>query len=1128
MDKSSASAGRANSAPLDEPPLPRAEEKAQSLSGVLKQELTLIATRRDRVGVPADDVGSNLVGLALSGGGIRSASFNLGLLQALYRRGILRQVDYLSTVSGGGYIGAWLSDQGTALKEKETAYDGQLPLKDLPDGRQSGPVARLIRAGQYLNNTLVLANRYLIGLLKTNLVFASILLLVCVILALLWRLLDQPPVCESILVLTGGVLVEAVRPFMVPMILFLVWLIGWTLSAPHRGDFPVWLSYAILAVLCLVTFGLPILEWFYGATWLLPDYLWWRLLRPVPLLLTVSWVLASCITSPHSAASPFSRRRYVAGLVASIVVVLAWLGAEPALGDNYFGDWRYFIETCFRVIVVPCVLFYAIAGGLWWLLTIPKGANRRVWVSKNLRWVLLLAGATTLVAGAVWFATPSINFRPLTSTDLPVANKGTIEVHNSWLAPILGVIVTSLLPFLRPQRLLESGLNPKSFWEPWVFRIACLTAVTGIPLIGIHLFARHNVSGWQGVRDPELVPWELDWKNFWSRVEYEKAHNENPGKFVIDKLPQIETLVHDQELTRILTQQPVPVSPAARRKRQQVIEQLNSVVFNNDPQDFADLACGELLKKQKDLHRSGQEKSAEAWAEWPRIEQLRADVNEGDTVLDPKSITALNARARAKSLKLINRLILEAHYGGKIWSMNTVVRPVVVLKDQWFRLGCVAGLVVVSLLAVRFVRINVTSLHWYYRDQLAAAFLGPNSDQAGTERQSIRLSHVDTVSHGLPYHLISATLNTHTLPELALHSVSGVTYRAADGQSQLDSPANQNGERIPRGPAADQHETWTDAFLFSPAFCGSSYTGFCATETYEKGSNVRLSDAVALSGAAVSLSQINNPLILLLMVVLNLRLGQWLPSPRRPDHGEPPSLWNLSRDTGTVEDRKHFFISDGGHYENLGLEALLNRRCKVIIVSDATWDPEYAFADLRRVSRRLRRLQGITIGDVSIDLRTDATSALDLVRPKKVAEGAGKDGPKDGAVPKGEKPLSPRHYFVVKVGYPASNSDSPGETGYIVYLKPSITGDEAYDLLGYWREHSDFPHDPTANQFYDENMVESYRQLGEHMGEQLFRGLAFDPNCDHLNEDGILLTLVERLFDSKATTSKRQKKMARK
>ena len=51
----------------------------------------------------------NLIGLAFSGGGIRSATFNLGILQSLADLGILRFFDYLSTVSGGGYIGSWLS-----------------------------------------------------------------------------------------------------------------------------------------------------------------------------------------------------------------------------------------------------------------------------------------------------------------------------------------------------------------------------------------------------------------------------------------------------------------------------------------------------------------------------------------------------------------------------------------------------------------------------------------------------------------------------------------------------------------------------------------------------------------------------------------------------------------------------------------------------------------------------------------------------------------------------------------------------------------------------------------------------------------------------------------------------------
>jgi hypothetical protein len=47
-------------------------------------------------------------GIGLSGGGIRSATLNLGILQGLAERGMLPYLDYLSTVSGGGYIGTWL------------------------------------------------------------------------------------------------------------------------------------------------------------------------------------------------------------------------------------------------------------------------------------------------------------------------------------------------------------------------------------------------------------------------------------------------------------------------------------------------------------------------------------------------------------------------------------------------------------------------------------------------------------------------------------------------------------------------------------------------------------------------------------------------------------------------------------------------------------------------------------------------------------------------------------------------------------------------------------------------------------------------------------------------------------
>jgi len=73
--------------------------------GMKDQELRAIRATH-RADPPAE---RELVGLAFSGGGIRSATFGLGVLQALKEVDLLGRIHYLSTVSGGGYIGAWFS-----------------------------------------------------------------------------------------------------------------------------------------------------------------------------------------------------------------------------------------------------------------------------------------------------------------------------------------------------------------------------------------------------------------------------------------------------------------------------------------------------------------------------------------------------------------------------------------------------------------------------------------------------------------------------------------------------------------------------------------------------------------------------------------------------------------------------------------------------------------------------------------------------------------------------------------------------------------------------------------------------------------------------------------------------------
>lgn len=109
-------------------PLHGANEKGidltQNIAWKIKQdESEFIAKRRKEMGFHSKGV-ENTFGLALSGGGIRSATFCLGVIQSLHRHGIFNQVDYLSTVSGGGYLGTFLSSYlGTKISDDTSAHN---------------------------------------------------------------------------------------------------------------------------------------------------------------------------------------------------------------------------------------------------------------------------------------------------------------------------------------------------------------------------------------------------------------------------------------------------------------------------------------------------------------------------------------------------------------------------------------------------------------------------------------------------------------------------------------------------------------------------------------------------------------------------------------------------------------------------------------------------------------------------------------------------------------------------------------------------------------------------------------------------------------------------------------------
>ncbi len=168
-------------------------------------------------------------------------------------------------------------------------------------------------------------------------------------------------------------------------------------------------------------------------------------------------------------------------------------------------------------------------------------------------------------------------------------------------------------------------------------------------------------------------------------------------------------------------------------------------------------------------------------------------------------------------------------------------------------------------------------------------------------------------------------------------------------------------------------------------------------------------------------------------------------------------------------------LSDGGHIENLAAIELLRRRCKYIIIGDGEADPQLHFNGLAT----LMRCAAIDLG-VQIDMQLDR---IRLPNAKK-DDISSRD--------------SHDHWAVGTIRYPEKNAEGEHETGYLLYLKSSFTGDEAELIREYRHRNSAFPHESTADQFFDEGQFEAYRALGQHIAENALNRNGQDANLPRL------------------------------
>lgn len=340
------------------------------------------------------------------------------------------------------------------------------------------------------------------------------------------------------------------------------------------------------------------------------------------------------------------------------------------------------------------------------------------------------------------------------------------------------------------------------------------------------------------------------------------------------------------------------------------------------------------------------------------------------------------------------------------------------------------ALAAAGLIMSRFVPVNRFSLHGMYRQRLIRTFLGASRRDRRPNAFTGFDANDDMCVHDLapvrPLHVINSTLNAVRSTEVGRHEVAA------------------------------------QSFTFTPLHVGNRFVGFRNASEYGsdgggKGTGLSLGMALAVSGAAASpaMGIFSTKSRAFLLTLANARLGLWFGNPSSEktwQSSEPPlGVGPLSRELLglTTDENPYVYLSDGGHYENLGLYEMVARRCRFIVVSDAGCDPAYTFDDLANAVRRIRLDLGIVIHFPPIEITRSGSGT------------------------------SNAHGFTGTIKYSVVDGpDAPD--GMILYLKATLSGDEPVDVTNFATTDALFPHDSTGDQFFDEARFESYRALGYH------------------------------------------------
>lgn len=363
---------------------------------------------------------------------------------------------------------------------------------------------------------------------------------------------------------------------------------------------------------------------------------------------------------------------------------------------------------------------------------------------------------------------------------------------------------------------------------------------------------------------------------------------------------------------------------------------------------------------------------------------------------------------------------------------------------------------------------NTSSLHSFYRARLTRAYLAVGNPRRGLDGSRPGRADVTSVEDGDDMGL------RHYKPEACggpIHLVNTCLNQTRDDLSGLYN-ADRKGAAITA--------TWRGLEVGPTRFIPMRPDHDAGT----------LGRWVAVSGAAASpgAGAYTTRGLALLLYFLGVRLGHWVRSPGAlvPLRWLSDLSWRflpkplmLASEASAVYfggDRPWWYLSDGGHFENTGVYALIKRELDFIILSDASCDPRYEFGDVENLVRKARIDFGAEIDFYSREeacrLFPSTCEGLTVLSPEDVANNH-----------------SCRGVLLARIRYRerlVAQADGPPllkrPEGTLLVVKPNLHNALDVDVLAYAQKHEAFPHESTGDQSFDEAQWESYHRLGEDFG----------------------------------------------